>query len=343
MKFFTLLILVGALSYSRVNAQASSDCTAPALLASTYYNDVRDMALARIYAIRSADTVRISIPDIYCDTILQGLAAIYHTGTTLQADSIFDAYCIHACPYGNLKFKFDLHVDNSHASEWSWGPGVTPADTTLSNLMMSHGFTITSTGADPVLTGAELINISTDSAVNPKAFIDSLNNFPGLLLAEATPVPGDGNHITYQKSNFQNYSFTLGFGDCPSGCTSKKIWTYTVDSACNVIAESVNESGPDLYPAAPNCHLFKAGIPTVNEQLTFKTYPNPADDDLHISITDGNAMYTYTLKDIYGKILRNGIMNTATIVDIKPLPAGIYLLQINGNNGQMYNEKVVKH
>src|ERR1039458_9040298 len=98
---FSFLILVNFINIT--SAQIPSSCIPLPLLSSSYSDDIKDLALNRMYTVHSPDTNLINIPVIYQDSVLAGLAAIYNTDTLLQADSVYDAYCIHSFPNGFIK------------------------------------------------------------------------------------------------------------------------------------------------------------------------------------------------------------------------------------------------
>lgn len=339
---FLILVLAG----EGVSAQTSSSCIPSGLLSSTYDKDVKDIAMQRIYAFHSPDTSLIDIPQRYCDTIIEGLAAICNLDTLLQADSVFNSYCIHLVPHGLTRYSFMVQVDTSYvwAKQWALLHTVT-GYTPLDNFMSLHGFTVTSYICDSSYP-ADLNNwatITTAQALNWRAFADSLRLFPGVVYIDTSGGIGDGNRILYQKDSVQTYTFILGFGDCPSGCTSTKVWVYKVDSLCNVTLLLVTESGPDAYPIPPNCDLFKVSIPVINKELFVKTYPNPVDDMLHISITGYSQSCNYTLTDMYGRTVNQGAFVSNADVNTSILATGVYLLQVRNSDGQLYYAKVVKN
>ena len=64
-----ILLLALLLCATNLYAQLSSNCNAPAILLSEYDLDVKDLALKRIYQIKSPDTSSIIILQSYQDTI----------------------------------------------------------------------------------------------------------------------------------------------------------------------------------------------------------------------------------------------------------------------------------
>jgi hypothetical protein len=89
-----------------------------------------------------------------------------------------------------------------------------------------------------------------------------------------------------------------------------------------------------------NCFVTEASnIPTIKLKApTISVYPNPAKDRLTISYMDEPAgLSSYELYDLQGKKLISGSLfipaGSATYdIDIKKIPAGVYLLKINGKD-----------
>jgi len=322
-------------------AQVSSSCVPTALLTSYYYNDAKDMALARMYAIQSPDTSLIEIPAIHSDSAMAGLAAIYNTNGALESDSVFNNYCVHTLPYGFTRKTISVSVDTSYAwaKEWAMLHSVT-GNTALDNFMSLHGFTVThfytySWGNNVILT--------TTHTLNWRAFADSLALFGGVYTTSEDHLAGTGDYIHYQKDTVQTYTFFAGWGDCPAGCTSGKTWTYKVDNACNVSLISTARMGwePDYY--MPNCRLFPIKVQQVPNDVTIRIYPVPANDLLHVSLMGIRGECRYTLTDIYGETIQQGAISSGEMTtNISSLAGGVYLLSVNDGEGRVYVEKVVK-
>lgn len=66
------------------------------------------------------------------------------------------------------------------------------------------------------------------------------------------------------------------------------------------------------------------------EEATLQIYPNPSSD--YISISGLAIDLPYNVYDIQGKIVKNGIYNTNSNIDIQNLKTGIYVLELKGSN-----------
>ncbi len=317
----SILLLFCAL---QVKSQVASSCAPSAALVHSYENDCRYLALQHLYNTHSPDTIYIEIPNQYYDTVMAGMAAICNTGSAIFADSIFNNYCVH-----EYRIPFSFQVSYDPAIAWS--------GTAIDTFCRLHGVMITGVTS---ISGYFLATLTANRVINIKAFGDSLLHFPGIYSASyLSLIVGDGSHITFAGGSNRQYAFQLGWGDCLSGCMNSKVWTYTVDTLCNVSLVSVTTSG--IYPGpAPlrNCNLNPLSVTKLNDPNPFNVYPNPATTELHLEASTQDLDLPYTLSDIYGRTVRSGIITKSAIVDIYSLPAGMYLLSISGT----YRNKVIK-
>jgi hypothetical protein len=68
-------------------------------------------------------------------------------------------------------------------------------------------------------------------------------------------------------------------------------------------------------------------------------YPNPTKDIINVTTSLNNVKFD--LFDMAGRKLRSGENQKRAEIDMKNLPVGIYILQVN-YDGNIYNKKIVK-
>ena len=81
-----------------------------------------------------------------------------------------------------------------------------------------------------------------------------------------------------------------------------------------------------------------AGVASTTNS-TIHTYPNPVTDVLHVATTEPKH---YVLHNLMGITLLQGSVEKQNIIDMKAIPAGIYLLQLTNIQGQREVVRVVK-
>ena len=97
-------------------------------------------------------------------------------------------------------------------------------------------------------------------------------------------------------------------------------------------------AGKTLSPLQPlelNPLNYNCSMPTSINQITSKTgmkiFPNPVKDELFVSL-DTEKEFSYSLKDLTGKILQLGIIYKSNKIDVHGVENGIYFLEIKGDN-----------
>jgi hypothetical protein len=308
-------------------AQVPSTCIASPRLLSSYSDDVKYLALTRLYKIASADTAEI-----------EGLAAIRNVDSLVQGDSIFRSYCIHQY---RKYYSLMVQVDTAYAWTHQWASlNTITGIRSLDSLTRRHHFSVThfyswgSPGNFAILT--------TDHILNLKVFSDSLLLFPGIIQVQLDNLIGDGSRLTYTTDSERTYIFSLAWGDCPAGCTNFKDWTYKVDNNCNVTLLPVVQSVTNGWAVPVNCDRPQTGIAAPGPAFEINVYPNPAKDLLNLSIKGGQGVYRYSVIDLYGRMLSSGETKNCSVISMKNFPAGILLLKIYDGNGAVYSQKLVK-
>jgi hypothetical protein len=149
----------------------------------------------------------------------------------------------------------------------------------------------------------------------------------GVYYSDPYSIGGDGNNIT--DSIYPDHIeiiYSIGWGDCPAGCTERRFWKFKVYWNCSV--EFVSSYGN---------RLPITGVNEIDNSI-IKIYPNPFDD--YINIDNKNSIFNYTITDLLGQEIKSGSSSTK-IEDLKNLQNGIYILQINCDN-KVWTRKILK-
>ena len=81
-----------------------------------------------------------------------------------------------------------------------------------------------------------------------------------------------------------------------------------------------------------------AGV-TAIDQSEFSMYPNPAQTQLYIDISDQNA--DFSIYDLNGRLIENGTIRYNHTLDVSYFNNGVYLILLNFENGSIGREKIV--
>ena len=81
----------------------------------------------------------------------------------------------------------------------------------------------------------ETVVLEAKTTLNTDALISTLNEIGGIKRAEYEQASGDGNDIEIRP--FEEYlelTYSVGYGDCPSGCRFRTYWQFKVFADCSI-------------------------------------------------------------------------------------------------------------
>ena len=90
--------------------------------------------------------------------------------------------------------------------------------------------------------------------------------------------------------------------------------------------------------ASSNCNLTM-GVKTINRQLTFQIYPNPAANSFQVSISGNSTIKEITVYDMLGNIVLNP---TKTNIDVSSLANGVYFINLQTSEGFLTKKLIVQ-
>ncbi len=321
-----------------VNAQIQSNCNANSVLLKYYDKDIKHLALKRVFDVNSSYKDSIIIPESYQDTIRKGLAAIYNITTLDERDSVFDNYCIHQEISYSMFKKINVGVDASCPWLQQWQDlKTTTGNTALDNLLSKYGFTVTS-----FFKSIRVASLTTTQDINVRPLCDLIEKFEGVKYAEPSPPAGDGDEIIYKKvGNDRFYDFTLGYGDCQSGCIGEHTFKFKVDNNCAVdflgVFDRFISNTP--IPKPINCNITKTSINNSIIKESIKIYPNPANNNIFVESNQNGKVEIFNLQ---GQLIVNTTINeTITKVDMSNLPRGVCIVKATFGN-EVVIKKVIK-
>lgn len=237
----------------------ASNCEPSITLQNAYINDVNQLAIQQMLNSGTSDSESVYIIESYKQTIWKGLAALENAVSFIpQLDSVTNIYCIHNTEaYETHSIYISLDTSVQWTENWI---NEQPYSGNVSVDDFLEGFSYTVD--HPSITLDNIIELTFDSTLNLFPIVNYLNGIDGINYAELTPTVGDGNHIEFSSSGpIQYFTFTLGWGDCPSGCIYNRSWSFSVDTTtCEVAYLGVSGPPVDIVeweePWAVNCNLF---------------------------------------------------------------------------------------
>lgn len=148
-------------------------------------------------------------------------------------------------------------------------------------------------------------------------------------------------NVSTFKDNGTDFSIVdLTDDDCSKSDTGR--YTYKIQ---NDTLKFTLQNEPCQSRAAGLTNFYfvrlKTDIPNSYNQFTIKVFPNPASDEIIIESQNDLIGSDYTIFDQLGRLLLTGkLIGLDTKVGIKQLSAGLYYLQIGGQNKQTF--KLIK-
>ena len=89
----------------------------------------------------------------------------------------------------------------------------------------------------------------------------------------------------------------------------------------------------------------RSAMDTDND-ATLSVYPNPTDDVLFIELRGGAGIANMALYDLQGRVVGTRFIASATgasaTVNIRDIPAGVYVLRVTDTEGKEYHQKIVR-
>ena len=330
-KFLLLLLLIS--TFNSIQAQVPSNCTIPQLLANEYKRDIGQLATNRIFQLQSPDTVLVKIPQVYIDTISEGLAAIFNATSIPERDSVFNVYCVHNnSGWPGQYVGFLIKVDTSYSWTNAWQNLITiTGDPLMDTILTRYNLTITNFYNWTIGNYAVL---SVDSSWNNFALIDSINMVTGVLSAGQNSIIGAAGKISYSIiGNTRYYDFYFEYMDCWSGCGAYRMWKFKVNPDCSVdyLGFVGGGWGADPFPAPLNCNTFTSVAENNMQKVNCLIFPNPTSGKIQFEV-NGLEFGKNSALEIYNmqgeKIYQSAITNPKSEIDLSNQTNGIYFVKI---------------
>lgn len=291
-------------------------CPASASVLAMYRNDADRLALDRTYRNGTAWEDSIAIDPDWAATAMNALVAV-HNSTLPARDTVVDMLFIHVFPFRSLR-SLMVRADSTLPWMEQLQQGNIPTGTpAIDELMADYGITVTDYFTWPWLGGDHMAVLSTGFNVNVLPLCALFMAQPGVADADPNGVCCDGSTIADSvHTDHVNLLYSLGWGDCFSGCIFRRYWEFNVLPDCTV--EYVGSYGAPLnLPTSTPEHLLPA----------LRLHPNPAEDQLHIDGLNGPAAgLLYTMD---GRLVMTALIDGGSL-SIGELSPGMYVLRLPG-------------
>jgi hypothetical protein len=320
MLYFALLFLC---AFQTTAQTVPSSCTAPPTVVRQYADDADYMALQRINALGNTYKDSIKIPEVWADTPLRAMLAVFNATVLPARDSVVSIYRIHEYATPTLHMIFFTADSNENYMKQLKLNVYPTGDATFDGLGSLYTIkNIQYLGAPT--TNWHDVTLELDSAYNTPVLKEEYATLSGLKGAPRGTLLlyGDSNHIAYTvTANYVKLDYTRGWSNCmdQNGCDKKRTWTFHVSWNCDVTY--IGSQGDPVNPVN--------SIADAETKFIRNIYPNPANDRITISGIDKHT--PYTIYSLMGNKITEG--TTSADIDISTLPAGNYILRLLDDNG----------
>lgn len=214
------------------------DSDIPAMVLKKYKEDAARLALRDLNARRAGIVTAADLPKQRIEYYYDKLKKIYRL--ILATEEIPDITHIHTHTSPHLtEVLVVLEKDCPWKDRWKDGI-ISTEDINLNQLTGRYNMKIEAYREGALGPTMKLV---ANKFINTKEMARLLVHVEGISIAEPEGVIGDGNNIqTALSTNERNKMlFSIGWGDCPSGCIHRAYWSFEIQSNGAVIY--VGQSG----------------------------------------------------------------------------------------------------
>ena len=120
--------------------------------------------------------------------------------------------------------------------------------------------------------------------------------------------------------------------------------SYSVGQVSYQSTPGSNYSGSEGVQHAYEISDVSSKAETNNSAMQFTVYPNPTEDVVYVDVDGKPEGLTYQVLSAGGQLLSDGRMiSGSTIIPMKDFAAGIYFINVSGNNKSLKTFKIIKH
>ena len=221
---------------------SGDDSSIPDSMKKLIKEDAALLTLREVYLDSSKKENLVILPQNSFESYYRGFVHIYNAQTLPARDSVIEIHRIQAFP-NPATHSIIIAVDSTKdwVAAWKNGERLT-GNPPIDEIMEAYDLQIDKYYSWPTFHAAVLFS---PEAINIFALSKLFGSIDGVIFAEPNGYIGDGNNIEGKiNSNYVEYIFSYGWGDCPSGCINRHYWLFQVKFDGTVIF--INNYGDSL-------------------------------------------------------------------------------------------------
>lgn len=227
----TILILLPIVLSCSKNKEVVNQCYCSEEIKELYSEDVNLILFREIYSNPDhPDRNNAVLNENKASLLLNAIQSTYDLNSH-NSDSIFNTYNIHVFPMLSMR-NISLEVNPESDEIINLIAGEPTGNPVLDDLLSTYSFNeVTTSFFYPDFTW---ITISSEESWNLIPICEELEKFDFIHIAEqGGGAVGGGNDLNIEiNGNDILLDFSIGWGDCPSGCIYEKHWIYKTTTLC---------------------------------------------------------------------------------------------------------------
>lgn len=207
--------------------QDVEDTTLPRLVSVRYQEDAQRLALRWLQAEEAPGLHEIALPADLVESLFRALARVYNATDLPARDSVVALYDIHTFPRPDM-VRLVLSVDST--AEWprAWLAGHRLTGNSVVDALMTE-WDLRLDRYDDLTYFDDAAQLSATVPLNTFALAARFEAIEGVISAGPAGWGGDGDDIIAEGTpDVWLLDYSVGFGDCPSGCIARHYWTFRV-------------------------------------------------------------------------------------------------------------------
>lgn len=197
-----------------------------------YREDAVQLSLRDVHANEEAKKTVVFLPAELIQFYYSGLLHIYQAALLPERDSVTQIYKIHTFPTPEAH-SLIVAVDSTEEWTQAWKNNQRfTGNQEVDNLINQYNLELQNYIRSSFLHAAVLYS---SSPINTYALALLFMKIKGVGFAEPNGGCCDGSNIYATiHDNYVEYTFSVGHGDCPSGCINRRYWVFQVSYNGNV-------------------------------------------------------------------------------------------------------------
>lgn len=198
------------------------DSQVPDLVKQRYREDAEQLALRWLVEQGATSDNDVELPSDLIQTFYNPLIQVYQATDLPARNVVVNTYNIYTFPKHNTR-ELLVAVDPTKVWTAAWRNGKRLTGNAEIDALMEQ-FDLELKG---YLSGSNIAVLRTGRPLNTLALAKLLTPIEGVRYADDSSTGGGGSDIRAEfKGSYWQLDYSVGFGDCPAGCSQRTTWTF---------------------------------------------------------------------------------------------------------------------